>query len=117
MIDFSEKNLIDRQCYFWTPEYVDVSAWIEHIPFAFWIIDVIRPKTVVELGVHTGTSYFAFCQAIKALNLNSTCYGVDTWKGDKHAGYYSNEVFEKVSTYNNNKYSKFSTLIKATFDE
>ncbi|WP_207512316.1 glycosyltransferase family 2 protein [Longitalea luteola] len=115
MIDF-EKTLIDRPSYFWTPDYVDVSAWIEHIPFAFWIIDVLKPKMVVELGVHTGTSYFAFCQAIKRLNINSTCYGVDMWTGDEHAGFYSDEVYNKVAAYNNTKYSRFSTLIRSTFD-
>lgn len=117
MIDLSEKTLIDRPSYFWTPEYLEDSAWIEHIPFAFWIIDVIKPKTVVELGVHTGTSYFAFCQAIKTLNINSACYGVDTWKGDEHAGFYSDTIFNNVSSWNDQHYSRFSTLIRATFDE
>lgn len=117
MTDYSDMVLIQRESYFWTPEYMDVSAWIEHIPFAFWIIEITKPKVVVELGVHYGVSYFAFCQAIKKLNLNTTSYGVDTWKGDEHAGFYTDEIFNKVATYNAREYSRFSTLIRSTFDE
>ena len=74
--------LLDKESFFWIPDYLDISAWIEHIPFAFWIVEVLKPKTVVELGVHNGVSYFSFCQAVKTLNADTACYGIDTWKGD-----------------------------------
>ena len=116
-----EKNatnyLLDKESFFWTPDYLDISAWLEHIPFAFWIIEVLKPKITVELGVHNGISYFSFCQAVKRLNIDATCYGVDTWKGDEHSGFYEEEVFGKVSDHNSEKYSRFSTLIRSTFDE
>jgi O-antigen biosynthesis protein len=117
MIDFSDIALIRRDSYFWSPDFIQASAWIEHTPFAFWLIDVAKPKTVVELGVHNGTSYFAFCQAIKRLNLNSVIFGVDTWKGDEHAGFYTDEIFNLVAGNNSSHYSKFSTLLRTTFDE
>jgi hypothetical protein len=109
--------LLDKKSLFWAPDYTDVSAWVEHIPFAFWIIEVLQPKVVVELGVHTGTSYFAFCQAVDRLNLETVCYGIDTWKGDEHAGFYSEEIYSKVAGYNASRYSKFSTLIRSTFND
>lgn len=115
--NFSVNYLLDKKSIFWTPDYIDVSAWIEHLPFAFWIIEVLQPKVVVELGVHTGTSYFAFCQAVDRLNLETVCYGIDTWKGDEHAGFYGEEIFNKVAGYNASQYSKFSTLIRSTFDD
>ena len=109
--------LLDKESFFWTPDYLDISAWIEHIPFAFWLIEVLKPKITVELGVHNGTSYFSFCQAVKRLNIDATCYGVDTWKGDEHSGFYEEEVFGKVIDHNRQEYSRFSTLIRSTFDE
>jgi len=112
-----DNRLVQYQSFFWTPEYVDVSAWIEHIPFAFWIVEVLRPKIIVELGVHTGTSYFSFCQSVKRLNIDTACYGVDTWQGDDHAGFYGESVFEKVTNYNTKEFYRFSTLIRSTFDE
>lgn len=113
----AHNTLVNYKSLFWTPDYIEVSAWLEHIPFAFWLIEVFKPKTIVELGVHNGSSFFAFCQAIATLNLDSVSFGVDTWKGDEHAGMYTEEVFEKVAAYNTDKFSRFSTLIRSTFDE
>jgi GT2 family glycosyltransferase/glycosyltransferase involved in cell wall biosynthesis/SAM-dependent methyltransferase len=70
----------------------------------------------VELGTHFGFSYFAICQAVKLLGLETRCYAVDTWRGDEHAGFYSDEIFGKVKAYNNSKFSDFSRLIRSTFD-
>jgi hypothetical protein len=55
------------------PLRIASSFWIEHIPFAMFLIDILRPRTVVELGAFTGVSYCAFCQAVKALDLDSRC--------------------------------------------
>jgi predicted nucleic acid-binding Zn-ribbon protein len=99
------------------PDYLSHSAWIEHVPFAFWLVEALRPRTVVELGTHYGVSYFAFCQAVERLGLPTSCYAVDTWKGDEHSGFYSEEVFRLVREHNATKYSSFSSLIRSTFDE
>jgi hypothetical protein len=111
-------KLTEYNSFFLTPDYLEASsAWIEHIPFAFWIVEVLRPKVIVELGVHTGTSYFAFCQAVRQMHVDTTCYGVDTWEGDEHTGFYGNEVYERVRDHNQKQFAGFSTLIKSTFDE
>src|SRR5439155_23769549 len=110
-------NFFLKSSFFWSPAYIDHSGWIEHVPFAFWLIEVLKPKCFAELGVHNGVSYFAFCQAVKNLNLDTTCYGIDSWVGDEHAGFYGEEIFSKVSSYNTDNYSGFLTLVRATFDE
>ena len=102
---------------FWYPNFIADSAWIEHGPFAFWIASILKPRTFVELGTHGGYSYFAFCQAVKALGLDTRCYAVDTWKGDEHAGRYGEEVFHHVQAYNETHYGPFSRLVRSTFDE
>ena len=102
---------------FWRPAYLPLSAWLEHVPFAFWLIDAMRPRVVVELGTHNGGSYFAFCQAVDRLGLDTRCFAVDSWKGDAHSGFYSEEVFTTVSSYNNNAYSAFSRLVRSDFDQ
>jgi predicted O-methyltransferase YrrM len=91
-------------------------AWVEHIPFAFWLIETTKPDVFVELGTHYGISYFSFCQAVQQTGLKSTCYAVDTWKGDEHAGFYDEKVFEFVKEINE-KYNSFSTLCRSTFDQ
>ena len=92
-------------------------SWIEHIPFAFFIMELVKPDTFVELGVHSANSYNAFCQAVLSLKLNTICYGVDTWKGDKQAGFYNEDIFIHVKKHQDINYSNFSTLIRLTFDE
>ncbi|WP_457580271.1 class I SAM-dependent methyltransferase [Ensifer canadensis] len=102
---------------FWRPNYLYRSAWVEHVPFAFWITEAHRPRTIVELGTHFGMSYFAFCQAVDRLGLDTRCFAIDTWKGDEHAGFYGEAVFKQVSAHNSSNYSSFSRLVRSTFKE
>src|SRR3984893_6928331 len=103
---------------FWSPEQVGPQiAWLEHAPFAFWLVEALRPNLIVELGTHGGFSYFSLCQAVQSSHLDSRCYAVDTWKGDEHAGFYGEEVFRQVEDHNRQHYLAFSTLIRSTFDE
>ena len=101
------------------PRTVDWSAnaWVGHIPFAFYIMSVHKPRIFVELGVHSGNSYNAFCQGADMLGLNTKCYGVDTWTGDDHAGHYDDSVYSKLAAYHKKLYDNFSKLLKMTFDE
>ncbi len=96
---------------------MQVSAWADHAPFAFWLMERHRPRSFVELGTHGGYSYFAFCQAIKTGSLPTQCYAVDTWAGDQHAGFYGEEFFQQVSDYNESHYAAFSRLVRTTFDK
>jgi len=103
---------------FWPPDQLGPqTAWLEHAPFAFWLIDALRPGTLVELGTHGGFSYFTFCQAVQRSQLETRCWAVDTWRGDEHAGFYGEDVFEEVRRYHDRRYSVFSTLVRATFDD
>ncbi|WP_202033925.1 class I SAM-dependent methyltransferase [Rhizobium rhizogenes] len=100
-----------------TPEVLVPSAWQEHAPFAFWLVDKLRPKTIVELGAHHGFSYFTFCQAIKMSGLAALAYAVDQWTGDEHAGFYGSNVYQSVQHINEKKYSDFSNLMRCAFAE
>ncbi len=92
-------------------------SWLEHVPFAFWLIDVLRPRVFVELGTYSGNSYAAFGQAVQHLGLNTAGYAIDTWKGDPHAGFYDESVFTEWRDYHDRRYSSFSTIVRSTFDE
>ncbi|CAN5713899.1 hypothetical protein BH11VER1_BH11VER1_26520 [soil metagenome] len=99
------------------PQYLHPSsAWLEHIPFALWLVEHHRPKIIVELGVHTGPSYCAFCQAVLELRLDSKCYGIDTFGGDLHAGYYDSSILAELRAYHDPRYAKFSTLVQSSFE-
>jgi hypothetical protein len=93
------------------------SAWMEHIPFAFHLVETLKPKIFVELGTHYGNSYFAFCQAIDELKLTTKAYSVDIWMPYDPMVIVGREVFEYAQKINNQNYSHFSNLLKMTFDE
>src|SRR5262249_18393542 len=96
---------------FWHPDQLGPQpSWIEHAPFAFWLVDALRPRVVVELGTHGGYSYFAFCQAVDRVGIDARCYAVDTWKGDEQSGFYGEHVYEAVRARNDRLYAGFSTL-------
>src|SRR5262245_15621737 len=107
-----------RPIVFLEPErLVHPPSWLEHTPFAFWIVDALRPSTFVELGCQSGNSYASFAQAVQHLGLPTACYAVDTWQGDPHAGFFDESVFEDWSAYHDRRFSTFSRLIRSTFDE
>lgn len=95
----------------------DVNAWQPHLPFAFALVQLMRPKRFVELGTHKGDSYCGFCQAIDILGLDTLCHAVDTWVGDEQAGHYGPEVFAELKAYHDPRYGRFSTLVKGLFDD
>jgi hypothetical protein len=95
----------------------DVASWHTHTPFAFWCVEALRPRTFVELGTHKGDSYCAFCQAVDRLGVPTSCYAIDTWRGDHEAGYYGEEVYEELRRYHDPRYAAFSRLVRSTFDE
>src|SRR3954452_19656725 len=50
-----DRNSFVSQASYWIPELLNVSAWLEHAPFGFLLFGALRPRTIVALGVHTGS--------------------------------------------------------------
>lgn len=92
-------------------------AWVGHIPFAYVLMDMLRPSSFVELGTDSGNSYLAFCQAVAHLGLQTHCTAVDSWEGDEHARVYDDSVYANLRAYHDPLYSKFSVLKRAYFDD
>jgi len=110
-------NPLDHPLCLELPRHVNAISWQEHIPFGMALVQMLRPKVLVELGVHTGDSYLAFCQAVAELGLDTACYGVDTWRGDEHAGFFGDEVLAELRKHHDARYGTFSRLVQSTFDE
>ena len=103
-------KLVDYRSLFWTPEYVEETlSWFAHAPFAFWLTEVLQPKLLVVLGVQNGSAYFSLCQALKAIDNNSVCYGIEEIQ--------NNAAFKKINAYNAKNYAGFSTLLRSTANE
>lgn len=96
-------------------QHVRKSAWLEHAPFAFWLMQELRPRTVVELGTHNGFSFLSFCQAAKAGGIGARIYAIDTWQGDEHAGLYESEVHDSLRAELLREYPGIGTMVRSTF--
>lgn len=97
--------------------FVSPDTWLEHIPFAFWLVEQLRPEVIVELGTQSGNSYSAFAQAVQFVRLPTACYAVDTWKGDPQTGFYDEDVFREWSHFHDRHFESFSHLVRSTFDD
>jgi hypothetical protein len=111
-------NPLDHPIIFSTPRRLArVSAWREHIPFGMLLVDLLRPRMLVELGTHWGNSYCGFCQAVDELHVSTECYAVDTWAGDEQTGEYGPDVLADLRGHHDPLYERFSRLVQSTFDE
>jgi len=113
----SDFNPLDYRVSFTYPLRVEPSAWAEHVPFGMFLIDILRPRVVVELGTYRGVSYCAFCQAVKELGIDTRCYAIDTWEGDTQGGFFGPEVLAELKGHHDPLYGSFSRLVQSTFDE
>lgn len=112
MIDFSLSPSM-----LMTPRKLPHSAWLGHIPFASWLLELLRPQHIVELGTHNGASFLAFCQAVEAQQISARVFAVDTWQGDEHAGFYDDEIYAELRDYQQRHYAGISEMMRMRFDQ
>jgi len=98
------------------PSYVAPSSWWQHVPIAHWLVSILKPARIVELGTHYGVSFFAFCEAAKEASASTFVYAVDTWQGDAHSGTYNEDVYSKVMLHWEKHHRRRSRLVRSTFD-
>jgi O-antigen biosynthesis protein len=111
-------NPLDHPIVFAHPRRLPpMTAWAGHVPFAMFIVDVLRPELLVELGTHAGVSYCAFCQAVQELDFKTRCYAIDTWVGDENSGFYGPEVLAELKRHHDLHYQGFSCLLQSNFDD
>jgi hypothetical protein len=87
---------------FWAPDRLDSSPRSEHVPFQFWLVDVLRPFTLVELTEAPAAPYLAFCQAVSRLRLPTRCYAI-SGHGARRG---------ELAGYHDGRYAQFSQILR-----
>ena len=70
------------------------SAWLGHMKFAFFLVNLLKPSVIVDLGVDFGHSTFSFASAQQGI-----VFGIDSFEGDVQAGL--KNTFDVVNKLNN----------------
>lgn len=110
-------DLLGRPSIFRTPGWLPESTWHMHIPFAFLLMDLLRPGRLVELGTQKGASYCAFCEGAAAFGTGTRLSAVDHWDGDHQTGAYARDTYDVLRAHHDPLYGGFSTLLRESFDD
>lgn len=98
------------------PKLLASPWWIGHIPFAFELVARLRPRTIVELGTYSGSSFAAFCQALEAAGVEGRCHGIDLWEGDIHMGKFDDSLYEGIAAYVAQNHPATGVLVRKDFN-
>lgn len=103
---FEVTTPLSSRLLFRKPRYLEGSDFLRHLPFLFWLTDMVRPRSFVQLGDLDAVPYFGVCQAMDRLDLESRCTGIRL----------DGAVPEAVERYNDDTYGEFSALRSATVE-
>ncbi|MEX5727650.1 hypothetical protein Ga0609869_001003 [Rhodovulum iodosum] len=67
---------------FWKARHLQQDDAVLHIPFLFWLVETCRPAILVDLGLGSSVSYFAYCQASERTACSTQCFGLHTGEKD-----------------------------------
>jgi hypothetical protein len=90
---------------FWRARHLRPSPWLDHIPLAFWLVETLRPETIVQLGLGSGSSYFSFCQTVDRLHPGARCHGFHDPSEDEAA-------LALLIRHNAEQYREFSNIAR-----
>jgi len=99
------------------PKRMVFSTWVDHLPFAYDLVEAIRPRTVVELGVYNGLSFFTFCQSMIENDIDGVAYAIDCWEGDEHTEAYDDSVYKDVMDHARENYRGITYLLRMLFND
>ncbi|MGQ3670880.1 hypothetical protein ACT6QG_00585 [Xanthobacter sp. TB0136] len=94
---------LSSQAIYWRPRHMESSPLLAQIPFLFWLMESIRPTSVVQIGTADGVVYLSLCQAIERLNLHASCLGLELREGQLHEG---------LRQQHDAQYTDFSILLR-----
>jgi glycosyltransferase involved in cell wall biosynthesis len=104
-------NPLDHPICFSYPLRLTATAEVAHVSFAMTIVDLLRPRTILELGTRDGVLYCAFCQAVRELKLEARCYGIGKGRLGNGDDAKPEEMFADWKKAHDDLYAGFSRLL------
>ncbi|WP_419759659.1 glycosyltransferase [Acidisoma sp.] len=91
------------------------SAWLGHLPFAFWLMRAAQPALLVEIGPHPGAAYAAFCQSVARDRLATQCFSIDVSAESLVAQ--AEEVHDDLHAHLEQRFTGFSHVLRCRLDD
>jgi hypothetical protein len=82
------------------------SAWKGHRTFANWLVQTLKPETIVDLGIDYGFSMFSLAES----NIGQV-YGIDSFAGDIHTGIHPDAYDTVIKVINENQYTNINIIV------
>ena len=109
-------NPLEHPICFSRPLRLAATAELAHVPFAMFLVDLLRPKVLVQLGVREGTLFCAYSQAVKELRLGTRCFAIGDWQ-DRGGENGNLQMLEDLRAHHDPLYADFSQLIQESLDD
>jgi len=93
-------ELLPSEALFWKPRPSRLDKFTGYTPLLFWLMEVIRPNVLLQIGLEGTSGYFALCQASERLSPGTLCFGVAT----------DEEALTEAVRAGNQAYAAFSFL-------
>lgn len=104
-------NPLDHPICFSQPLRLAPTAGLAHVPFAMFLVEVMAPGVIVELGVDEGTLFCAYSQAVRQLRLSTRCFAIGNWpNGNGEPG--DSLSLANLRAHHDPLYGDFSQLIR-----
>ena len=104
----------------WLENFKQLSAWGDHGIFANWLVKLMKPNLIVDLGVDYGYSTFIWSKSLAAVNVNGKVIGIDSFYFDVGNGIVRDN-YRTVMNIIQNGYGDYLRsnieIIKGYFDE
>ncbi|MDG3003073.1 glycosyltransferase [Paludisphaera mucosa] len=103
---------------FWTPDHAFEP--LSHSPFspiAYWLVDVLRPSQIVQLGGREPGVYFSLCEAVRRLNLDARCLAIEPSTAAGSGAAFLEASLRRVREAHDRSYGTISKLLRIDPDE
>lgn len=61
----------------WRPRHAAQAQQLRHMPLLFWLIDALKPRQMVQIGLSDASSYLCLCQALDKTSQDSLALGIE----------------------------------------
>lgn len=108
--DVSGRSVADALL--WQADRLPDSPWNEHFPLFAWLVGVVQPIRVLQLGAGDSAAFRALCQVIERHGLNAEATLVDSWRADERQSWLASSRYEELQSFCAARYGSRAKVLR-----